>query len=121
MKRATSIPTRCVYSFRRPLRRADRQLLRWLDQVLRDAVAEGPVAQRVFDQIDDHVFAADADALLEAIGDELEECLLDLVGAPDAEKVPIDEQRLRLVLGDDMKAIALGCFEDPDDRLVDDI
>src|SRR6185503_2925295 len=55
------------------------ELFRRLHQILRHAIAERPIPQRVLDEIDDHVFAPDADALVQTIGDELEEGLLDLV------------------------------------------
>src|SRR5712671_898665 len=104
--------------------------------ILCHAIAEGPVLLGHFDQVDEHVLAAQADPFVETIHHGLVERLLLLYGAARAEGELDEHAVLRAldpkivfigdvvfgrVLGDDLETIIRWRLQDADDRFIDDV
>src|ERR1700688_1265184 len=104
--------------------------------VLGFAVAERPVFFWHFHQGDEDIFAAEFQACMQSVGDGFVEALLHfdgaagakrdlhedaVVGAMNAEIIPVEEQLSLGVFGDDLEAVIFGDGEAVQQSLVDDL
>src|SRR6266852_4291208 len=107
----------------------------FLSDVLRNAVAEGPVLLLHFHQVDEHVLDSNIELGIQALGDAFVEGLLalhtaalgerdlnddDPVAPPNAEIAGVVDERALIVLGDDLKAVVPRHGYGLDHGLIDD-
>jgi len=104
--------------------------------VLGFAVAEGPVAFGDFDEVDEDVFAADAEPLVQAVGNGFVEGPFHFHGAAfvegdldedairragDVQVGGIEDEVFRRMFGDDLEAVIGGNFQGDEHGLINNI